>query len=167
MADNEAKDAPNKISRKNMIKGAAATAVVSAGLLAACNEEKKVEQPAAIKAGACPGADHTGTLAVWLALTRSGHFSDVPGPDTWGDNGTTSDKVASQVATDMGLTTYQDQITTLVTNLRGPAPAGLKTMRDVYKAVANGLTNLSKAAYSGADCPTLYATLQSIARLCP
>jgi len=161
MTEKKGNDESNKISRRKMIKGAAATAMVSAGLLAACNPEKKGEQqPATMKIAPC---DHTGSLAVWLALTRSGHLSD-SNPDTWGS--TSSDVVANGLATDMGLPAYQTKIKNYVDHLRSTKPPAFSTMEELFKFVQDDLDGFS-AFYGGPACPLLYSTIKSIAQICP
>ena len=187
MAEKNASYESTAISRRAAIK-AAATAALTGGLIAcqdkitetaqktdATAQEVKLARPT------CHGTDdHTGMLGVWLALVRDGRYCDRDlqngqGIGTW-DPGTRPDSIASALVPDMFPTlNSSDQaaivpiVSQMVTLLRQPLPRTPTSVKDMYAMVGDHLAKLSSAvsAYSGADCPRFYSTIQAIARVRP
>jgi hypothetical protein len=180
MGKEKTTDESKGVSRRKMLEGAAAAAaVVSAGLLAGCNENNKAEKlettqaPASVRSAGAPSPDPTGALAVWLALILNSWLKDLGTLhiDPWG----TTPPDTKTLSQDMGVP--QSNIDDLVKLLKttnpprpvplNPPPTGLffYDRKGLYDYVRQDLDTLGAAIYSGTDCPHFYATLKSIARM--
>ena len=185
MPNNKAMDEFKVMSRRTVIKGAAAAALAG-GLMARQGEaqdQEKTQDPKGKEkakglAQGCNPTDHTGMLGIWLALVRDGRYCDrgiqAGRPiGTWDPNIAPAD-LAKTLVDDLNpnLPSLQhDQALTAVKQfiqqLRTRNPMAFSSYRDLYTAVGDDLMNLSTNAYGGGDCPKFYATVQAIAKVKP
>jgi hypothetical protein len=148
MAKSKGTETSAGISRRNVIQGAAATAViVSSGVLSGCNEAKKPTK-AAVATGQTD-FESLRVVAVWAALTGTiGDFN----PSSVSDSGV----LAQQFVTRMNITKAgaQDIIKGVIDSIRS----------DGHMTVVQGYyATLATAMYTGTQCPLYYNTLVQMA----